>query len=118
MDCEVEEFESMRHLLAAALVGAVLLLGPGSVLAATSPNTDATIAGVFDKSSAVVVLKDMPVSTYDGHLKGYMKTSPSQGKVNPNSAASKKYVGYLKQQHDAFQKWLQTNVPSAKITSQ
>ena len=34
------------------------------------------------------------------------------------SAAAKKYLGYLKAEHSAFAKWLQTNVPSAKITSQ
>jgi minor extracellular serine protease Vpr len=107
----------MHRLFVAAIVAALALMGPSGIVA-RDPNTGApTNTRVFDKSSAIVVLKAMPASTYDGHIKGYMKTSPSNGKVNPNSAAYKKYVGYLKQQQDAFQKWLQTNVPSAKVTS-
>ncbi|HEX2756856.1 MAG TPA: S8 family serine peptidase, partial [Candidatus Limnocylindrales bacterium] len=73
---------------------------------------------ILDKTSAIVVLKQQPVATYDGHVPGYLKTRVSSAKLNPNSAAAKKYVGYLKTEHSAFAKWLQTNVPSAKITSQ
>jgi minor extracellular serine protease Vpr len=108
----------MHRLFVAAIVAALALLGPSSIVA-RDPNTGAsTHSRVFDKASAIVVLKEIPASTYDGHITGYMKTRPDHGKkINPNSAAYKKYVGYLKQQQDAFQKWLQTNVPSAKITS-
>ena len=88
-------------------------------MAARSPSTDAKITSkVFDKTTAIVTFKALPLSTYDGRIKGYDKTRPSKGKLNPNSAAAKKYLGYLKQQHSDFQKWLQRNVPSAKITSQ
>ena len=46
------------------------------------------------------------------------KTKPAPGKkLNPNSAASKKYVGYLKTQHSAYATWLRKNAPGAKITS-
>jgi subtilisin family serine protease len=111
----------MNRLLVAALVAAVgLIVGPAGVSASGPPaSVDATASSaVFDKGSAIVVLKNQPLSTYDGHVTGYMKTSPSNGKLNPNSAAYKKYLGYIKLQHDAFQKWLQRNVPSAKVTSQ
>jgi minor extracellular serine protease Vpr len=110
----------MHRLFVATVVVALGLIAPLGVSAAAPPaSRDATTSSkIFDKKSAIVVLKAMPVSTYDGHLRGYEKTSPSKGKVNLKSAASTKYVGYLKTQHSEFQKWLQRNVPSAKITSQ
>jgi minor extracellular serine protease Vpr len=109
----------MRRLRSAMVLAAGLMLASSTaVAAAPQGSTDSYSAhAVFDKTSAIVTFKDQPVSTYDGHLNGYEKTRPSKGKLNPNSAAYKKYVGYLKQQHAAFQKWLQTNVPSAKVTS-
>lgn len=104
-----------------AAFAAVLLLAmsaTGALAAAPPASRDATTStNVLDKTSAIVVLKQQPVATYDGHIKGYAKTKVSSGKLNPNSAAAKKYVGYLKAEHSAFAKWLQTNVPSAKITS-
>ena len=73
---------------------------------------------VYDKTSAIVVFKSQPLATYDGRLKGYERTKPAPGKkLNPNSAASKKYVGYLKTQHSAYATWLRKNAPGAKITS-
>jgi len=73
---------------------------------------------VFEKSSAIVVFKSLPLATYDGRIKGYEKTRPAGGKhVNANSAAAKKYLGYLKTQHSAYATWLRANAPGAKITS-
>ena len=103
--------------LAATLV--LALSATGAAAAGPPASRDATAStAVLDKTSAIVVLKQQPVATYDGHIAGYAKTKTSNGKLNPNSAAAKKYVGYLKNEHTAFAKWLQTNVPSAKITSQ
>ena len=102
-------FAAIAALIAAAPAGAA---GPPASRDATASTN------VFDKTSAIVVLKEQPVARYDGHLKGYEKTKVSSGKLNPNRAAAKKYVGLLKSEHTAFAKWLQTNVPSAKITSQ
>jgi minor extracellular serine protease Vpr len=114
-----EDSQDMHRLLVAAVIAAIALMGPSGIVAAPSGSTDAAASSkVFDKRSAIVIFKALPVATYDGRIRGYEKTSPSQGKLNPNSAAAKKYVGYLKQQHSAFQKWLQRNVPSAKITSE
>jgi subtilisin family serine protease len=82
-------------------------------------STDALAAFAdLDTKSAIVVLKGDPLATYDGRIRGYEKTRPDRGKVNPNSAAAKKYMGYLRLQHSEFQRWLQRNVPSAKITSE
>jgi hypothetical protein len=109
----------MHRLLVAATVAALLMIAPASIAATPAPNSDAGLDGsIFDRRSAIVVLKAMPLSTYDGRLRGYERTSPRKGQLNPNSAASKKYLGYLKTQHSAFQKWLQREVPSAKITSE
>jgi subtilisin family serine protease len=108
-----------RRFAALAATLALVLSATGASAAAPPATSDTTAAtAVLDKTSAIVVLKQQPVATYDGHVAGYAKTKVSNGKLNPNSAAAKKYVGYLKTEHSAFQKWLQTNVPSAKITSQ
>ncbi len=102
-------FAAIAALIAAAPIGAA---GPPASRDATASTT------ALDKTSAIVILKEQAVALYDGHITGYEKTRVSKGKVNPNSAAAKKYLGYLKAEHSAFAKWLQTNVPSAKITSQ
>jgi minor extracellular serine protease Vpr len=110
----------MHRRFAVLLATAALLLSVPFVEAAAPPaSRDATSASPdLDTRSAIVVLRDQPVATYDGHIAGYAKTRPSKGTVNPNSAAARKYVGLLKTRHSAFAKWLQTNVPSARITSQ
>ena len=109
----------MHRRFAALAATLVLALSATGASAAPPASRDATASpAVLDKSSAIVVLKQQPVANYDGHIAGYAKTKVSNGKLNPNSAAAKKYVGYLKTEHSAFAKWLQTNVPSAKITSQ
>jgi minor extracellular serine protease Vpr len=109
------------HRRLAAILATALLLVSAPVAAAGSPsaNSDGKASGaVLDTRSAIVVLKEQPLATYDGHVAGYDKTRPDRGHLNPNSAAAKKYLGYLKTQHSAFAAWLRTNVPSAKITSE
>ena len=108
----------MHRRLAALAATLVLALSATGAAAAPPASQDARPStAVLDKSSAIVVLKALPLSTYDGKIAGYAKTRPSSGKLNPNSAAAKKYLGYLRTKHTAFTKWLQTNVPSAKVTS-
>ena len=105
----------------AALLACLALVAsvPGVALASPPASRDATTStAVLDKNSALVVFKQLPVATYDGRIQGYERTRVSSGKLNPNSAAAKKYRSYLTAKHSAFAKWLQTNVPSAKITSQ
>jgi minor extracellular serine protease Vpr len=107
-----------RRLAALLATVALLLAAPMAQAGAPSASSDKTAAGaVLDTRSAIVVLKQQPISTYDGHVAGYAKTRPSSGKVNPNSAAAKKYLGYLKTEHSNFAAWLRANVPSAKLTS-
>ena len=116
----------MRYRLAAPALLVALVLSAGSVLASPNPvyappaSRDAgpVVGADVDTSSAIVILRQDPLADYDGHIKGFEKTRPDHGKVNPNSAAAKKYLGYLKNEHTEFAHWLQKNVPSAKITSE
>jgi subtilisin family serine protease len=67
----------------------------------------ALIAGVQSASSAggggssyIVQLTQEPVLTYTGGIAGIPATAPAKGqKINPNSAAVKRYVEYLKGKH-------------------
>lgn len=109
----------MHRRFAALLATASLLVTvPFAQAAAPPASRDAATASAdLDKTSAIVVLKDQPLAAYDGHVAGYAKTRVDIGKLNVNSAAATKYAGYLATKHSAFAKWLQTTVPSAKITS-
>src|SRR3990172_4042248 len=100
-------------------MAATLMFSAPASAYAPPASTDALAAlADLDTNSAIVVFKQDPLATYDGRIRGYEKTRPDRGKVNPNSAAATKYLGYLKLQHSEFQRWLQRNVPSAKITSE
>ena len=108
-----------RRLAAFLAIGALVLAVPMAHASAPPASSDSTAAGSdLDTRSAIVELKQQPVGTYDGHIAGYDKTRPRRGKLNPNSAAVKKYLGYLKNEHSDFAAWLRTNVPSAKLTSE
>lgn len=110
----------VRRLKLALVLAMVALVAATSPAAAAAPpaSRDATAsARVLDKASAIVVFKALPIATYDGRVHGYQKTRVTSGKLNPSSAAARKYLGYLKAGHSAFAKWLKVNVPSAKITS-
>jgi minor extracellular serine protease Vpr len=107
-----------RRLAAVLATGLLLLAVPIAEAGAPPASSDRSASGgVLDTRSALVVLRQQPLTTYDGHLAGYARTRPSSGKLNPNSAAAKKYLGYLKTEHSAFAAWLRANVPTARITS-
>jgi minor extracellular serine protease Vpr len=107
-----------RRLAGLLAAGLLLLTVPVAQAGAPPASSDSRAAGaVLDTRSAIVVLKEQPVATYDGHVAGFAKTRPSSGKLNPNSAAVKKYLGYLKNEHSAFADWLRANAPGAKVTS-
>jgi len=67
----------------------------------------ALMAGVQSASSAggggssyIIQLTEEPVLTYTGGTAGIPATAPAKGqKINPNSAAVKQYVDYLKAKH-------------------
>src|SRR6266540_250765 len=107
-----------RRLAAILATGLLLLAVPIAEAGAPPANSDKTTWGAaLDTRSAIVVLRQQPLAIYDGHLAGYARTRPSTGKLNPNSAAAKKYIGFLKAEHSAFASWLRANVPTARITS-
>jgi subtilisin family serine protease len=107
-----------RRLAAILATGLLLMAVPIAEAGAPPASSDAAASGaVLDTRSAIVVLRQQPLATYDGHIAGYAKTRPTSGKLNVNSAAAIKYLGYLKAKHSAYASWLRTNVPSARITS-
>jgi len=104
--------------LALALISLVAAALPVTAAGPAATRDAKASTKVYDKTSAIVVFKALPLATYDGRIKGYEKTKPASGKkLNANSAASKKYVGYLKNQHSAYATWLRRNAPGARITS-
>ena len=107
-----------RRLAAVLATGLLLLAVPIAEAGAPAASSDKSASGgALDTRSAIVVLRQQPLATYDGHIAGYAKTRPSTGKLNPTEAATRKYLGYLKTEHSAFAAWLRANVPSARITS-
>jgi subtilisin family serine protease len=61
-----------------------------------------TLPAKFKSSVYIVQMKGDPVATYDGDIRGFPATRPAPGKkLNPNSAAVRKYAAYLDSQHDA-----------------
>ncbi len=64
----------------------------------------------FDSSSAVVVLKGEPLSTY-------VQTRPPQGKkIDFSSATVRAYQAQLNTLRNAFKSWLRNNAPNAQVT--
>ena len=98
---------------AAAVSSVALHAGNSSGKRAPSGSTDDYAQGPnVDTSSAIVVLKGDPVSTY-------ASTKPAHGKkIDFNSNNTKSYRAQLSAQRNNFKQWLQTYAPKAKITSQ
>ena len=76
----------------------VLLTALATVLAMAIPAVSAVpvhqVAG--DRAPYIVLMDDDPVVAYEGDLAGLPATKPGKGnKVNPNSAAVKKYLAHL-----------------------
>src|SRR5689334_22754957 len=81
-----------------------------SVHAEAIKNSDSTDAAAqWDVSSAIVLLKGDPISTYT-------RTRPAQGKkVDFSSAAVKSYRAQLNTLRSQFRKWLAGAAPRATI---
>lgn len=61
-----------------------------------------------------VVFRDPPAASYAGGIPGLQATKPAPGeKLNPRSAAVRKYQGHLKGVHDNFRGWLSNRAPGA-----
>ncbi len=78
-------------------------LGAFAVLAALMLSVSASGADTSTaKQTYIVQMLESPVVAYEGGTAGMAATKPAKGeKINPNSAAVKKYAAYLVGQHDA-----------------
>jgi len=76
-------------------------------------NADAIVRGPdVDNTSAVVQLKGDPISTNPG-------TKPAHGrKIDFNSNAVRSYRAQLNAGRNQFKRWLRTNAPAARVTSE
>jgi len=109
----------MKRILAASLVFcsialSVIALGVGgSATIRPNANADAFNQGPdVDRSSAIVQLKGDPVSTQSA-------TKPAHGgKIDFNSNVVKSYRAQLNATRNEFKRWLHTNAPRAKVTSE
>jgi subtilisin family serine protease len=77
----------------------------------TAGNSDAAPGKAqSDNSSAIVILKGAPLSTY-------AKTKPPQGKkIDFNSSTVKSYRAQLASLRNSFKSWLQANAPAANLS--
>jgi len=78
-------------------------LGAFAVLAALMLSVSASGADTSTATQTYVVqMLENPVVAYEGGTAGLAATKPAKGqKIDPNSAAVKKYAAYLVSQHDA-----------------
>jgi minor extracellular serine protease Vpr len=109
----------MKKILAASLIFSsialsVIALGVGRS-ATVRPNASADAfnqAPDVDRSSAIVQLKGDPLTTHSA-------TKPAAGKkIDFNSYAVRSYRAQLVAGRNEFKRWLRTNAPSARITSE
>jgi minor extracellular serine protease Vpr len=108
----------MKKLLATLLTFSsiglgVIAFGVGGGPPRPNPNADAFNRGqAVDNSSAIVQLKGAPLSTHSA-------TKPARGKkVDFNSNSVKSYRAQLNAGRNEFKRWLRTNAPSARVTSE
>ena len=81
---------------------AASIVAPSVQAAGSAPAHGKASASGYVAGRYIVTFVDDPVASYTGYKAGYPATKPSAGKhVNPNSAAVKKWQGYLTAQHDA-----------------
>jgi minor extracellular serine protease Vpr len=107
----------MKKILATTLIFSAIGLGviAFGVGGSSRPNvnTDAIARGPdVDNTSAVVQLKGDPISTNPG-------TKPAHGrKIDFNSNAVRSYRAQLNAGRNQFKRWLRTNAPAARVTSE
>jgi minor extracellular serine protease Vpr len=107
----------MKKILATILIFSAIGLG---VIAfgvggspRSNPNADASARGPdVDNTTAIVQLQGDPISTNPS-------TKPPHGrKIDFNGQAVRSYRAQLNQKRNEFKRWLRTNAPSARVTSE
>jgi minor extracellular serine protease Vpr len=107
----------MKKILATTLIFSAIGLGVIAFGVGGSPrpnaNADAFNKGQdVDNSSAIVQLKGAPISTNPS-------TKPPRGrKIDFNSNAVRSYRAQLNAGRNEFKRWLRTNAPGARVTSE
>src|SRR5256712_8092711 len=97
----------------------ILSLGPILVTALDSGTDSSQAPDGILADSAIISLKDQPLSSYDGHIPGYSRTMPQPGqKLNLNSPAAKAYSTYLTNQHGRAKGWIQSNTPKVQVVAE
>ena len=98
---------------------AVLSLGPVLTNAIydgsdSTPSPDSVLAGY-----AMIILKDQPLSSYDGHIPGYARTMPAPGqKLDLNSPAAQAYSSYLANERGLSKGWMKNNAPEVQVVDE
>src|SRR5207248_9013052 len=107
----------MKKILATLLIFSSIGLGVIAFGVGGSPRPNASADSFYrgpdvDRASAIVQLKDDPLSTYPA-------TRPAHGrKIDFNSNAVRSYRAQLKAGRNEFKQWLRSNAPSATVTSE
>ena len=104
------------QILLSVILVSVLSLAP-IFTGAIYTGSDATPSpdGVLT-DNAIIVLKDQPLASYDGHVPGYAKTMPTPGhKLDLNSAAAQSYSAYLANGRGLAKGWLKNNAPEVQV---
>ncbi len=95
--------KSLLTLLSTAALSAVAALSVPISASIAAPTTESKAqAAKFTNQLYIVRLAELPVSAYDGSIKGYAATKPRKGqKIDPNSPGVVNYMSYLQSRHDA-----------------
>jgi minor extracellular serine protease Vpr len=68
---------------------------------------------------AIVLLKDQPLATYDGHVPGYATTMPTPGhKLDLSSASSISYAAYLANGRGLAKGWLMNHAAEVQVVDE
>ncbi len=79
-------------------------------------------ANLGDRKAFIIQLRDEPLATYEGQVPGLEATSvrvsphnQRQGKLDVHSPASRRYLDYLEQRHQAFLRTLRQHLPRVQV---
>lgn len=95
--------KSLLTLLSTAAISAVTALSVPVTASVAAPSAESkSEAKKFANKLYIVRMAELPVTAYDGSIKGYQATKPRKGqKIDPNSPAVVNYMSYLESRHDA-----------------
>src|SRR2546428_5079815 len=110
------EISMKTQILLSVILVSVLSLAP-IFTGAIYTGSDATPSpdGVLT-DNAIIMLKDQPLASYDGHVQGYARTMPTPGhKLDLSSAAAQSYSTYLANGRGFAKGWLKNNAPEVQV---